>query len=67
MHRIVGTHMRTDVCFSVFQAQTGCNFLGQITDCLILKNIENITETQQTEITSPRLSHDPDTTNQEHV
>lgn len=51
MHRIWGTYMRTDVCLSVFQAQTGCNFLGQITDRLILKNIK--TKIQQMGVTGP--------------
>lgn len=65
MHRIVGTHVRTDVRFSVFQAQTGCDFLGQITDCLILKNIEIITDT--TDRNHKTHSHMTLTTNQEHV
>lgn len=37
MQGILGPHLRTDVRFSVLHAQTGCNFLGQMTDRLILK------------------------------
>lgn len=57
MQGILGAHVRTDVRFSVLQAQTGCNFLGQVTDRLILKKTENLRETRQTEVTSPRPCH----------